>query len=70
MSYRHAIDNGLGGVEYVTIETPDEDYDRMKQEELDDRELHQTGPISDGFTDQRDEDEADQEYCDRAAGRE
>ena len=30
---------------------------------------HQSAPISDGFTDQRDEDEADQEHCDRAAGR-
>ncbi len=36
MSYRHAVDNGMGGVEYVTIETPDEDYDRIKQKELDD----------------------------------
>jgi hypothetical protein len=27
-------------------------------------------PVSDGWTDQRDEDAADQEYCDRAAGRE
>lgn len=26
-------------------------------------------PVSDGFTDQRDEDAADQEYCERAAGR-
>ena len=32
-------------------------------------DYHENAPISDGFTDQRDEDEADQEYCDRAAGR-
>jgi hypothetical protein len=30
---------------------------------------HEHAPVSDGFTDQRDEDQADQEYCDRAAGR-
>ena len=30
---------------------------------------HEDAPVSDGFTDQRDEDQADQEYCDRAAGR-
>jgi hypothetical protein len=29
-------------------------------------DLHTTAPISDGFTDQRDEDAADQDYCDRA----
>ncbi len=31
--------------------------------------LNANPPISDGFTDQRDEEEAYQEYCDRAAGR-
>ena len=36
MSYRHTVENWLGEVEYITVETPDEDYDRMKQEELDD----------------------------------
>jgi hypothetical protein len=29
-------------------------------------DLHATAPISDGFTDQRDEDATDQDYCDRA----
>ena len=37
MSYRTQIDDGMGGVEWITVETPDEDYDRMKQEELDER---------------------------------
>jgi hypothetical protein len=35
MSYRTQVDDGMGGVEYITVETPDEDYDRMMQEELD-----------------------------------
>jgi hypothetical protein len=29
-------------------------------------DLHATAPISDGFSDQRDEDATDQDYCDRA----
>ncbi len=35
MSYRHRVENWLGEAEYITVETPDEDYDRMKQEEAD-----------------------------------
>jgi hypothetical protein len=34
------------------------------------QDSHQNAPVSDGFTRQADEDAADQEYCDLAAGRE
>jgi hypothetical protein len=37
LSYRQSFTNWLGDREYETIETPDEDYDRMKQEELDEQ---------------------------------
>lgn len=30
-------------------------------------DIYAYAPVSDGFTDQRDEDEADQEYCERVA---
>lgn len=38
MSYRSSFTNWLGEREYETIDTPDDDYDRMKQEELDERD--------------------------------
>jgi len=35
MSYQRSFENWTGETEYETVETPDEDYDRMKQIELD-----------------------------------
>jgi hypothetical protein len=42
--------------------------DSLRQQ-LDIDAVHQFAPISDGWTDQRDEDSSDQEYCDRAGER-